>query len=235
MRPPRFLGPDRFGALLALLLLTFVLIPVLHDLRFGGVAVGAVVALILIAALAASGVKEKTVLIGGSLGLLAALATGGTILLVDGETPAWVTGLFALVLSGTTVLVLRRLLLQERVTLETVAGALCTYLMVGLAFASLYRTISVVDAGAFTEELGGASSYFSFVTLTTLGYGDIAPVSDLARSLSTLEAVLGQVLLVTLVARFVGNLGQQRQPARRRAGPDRDGAEGRAVGADAED
>jgi hypothetical protein len=227
MRRPRFIGPDRFGALLVLLLFTFVLVPVLQEIRLGGIVLGLLVALILVTALAASGLEARAVAIGGVFGVLAALATGASTLLADGAPAAWVTGLFAAVLAGTTAMVLRRILFhQDQITLKTVAGALCVYLMVGLSFASLYRTVSLLDLDAFTEELGGASTYFSFVTLTTLGYGDIAPVSDLTRSLATLEAVLGQVLLITLVARFVGNLGQARLRPRRRVGGDGTGAEG---------
>ena len=108
----------------------------------------------------------------------------------------------------TPFLVLRRVLAAPKVTVASVAGTLSAYLLVGITFGSLYRTMSVIDETAFSQPLGSAANYFSFVTLTTLGFGDIVAKSDMARSLVTLEAVLGQVLLVTLVARSVSTLGQ---------------------------
>lgn len=221
MDRPSFIGPDRFEPLLAMLLVTFLLVPVCQQTRVGSVVLSLLLGVVLVAALVASGVDGHRVAVGGSLGLVIVIASGVTAVFVEGEAPAWVAGVFAAVLTATTALVLRRILRQHRITLSTVAGALSVYLMLGLAFASYYRMISLLDLEAFTEQLGNSASYFSFVTLTTLGYGDIAPVSDLARSLATLEAVLGNVLLVTLVARFVGNLGQERQ--RQRRGPQDDG------------
>ena len=228
MRRPSFIGPDRFGALVALLLGAFVLAPLLQESQLGGIALGLVVALVLVAALTACGLDTRTIAIGGIFSAVGVVVTGTGSALVDGAMPAWVSGLFAAVLAGTTVLVLRRILQHRQVTLSTVAGALCAYLMVGMAFASLYRTVSIVDVDAFTEPLESSSTYFSFVTLTTLGYGDINPVSEFARSLSVLEAVLGQVLLVVLVARFVSTLGQPTRRAQRTpdAEPAPDGTDG---------
>lgn len=216
MRRLSFIGPDRFGPLLGLLLAMFVLNPLFQERRWGAVLLGVLVALVVVAALVASGLEGRVVRIASLLSGVVAIVTSLGVLAVDGGPPAWVTALFAAMLGSTVVLVLRRVLNHPQVTLSTVSGALCAYLLVGLAYGALYRTISEVDADAFTVELGGDASYFSFVTLTTLGYGDISPVSDLARSAAVLEAVIGQVLLVVIVARFVSTLGQERTPTPRR-------------------
>ena len=211
MHRPSFIGTDKFGPLLVLLLGLFVLAPALQRSRGGTVVLGCVLALILVATLLACGVEVHRLRLWSLVGGVGAVVVTVGVLVVDGEPPAWVTGLLAGVLIVTTGLVLRRIIHQDRVTLSTVAGALCAYIMIGLAFGLVYRTISVLDVDAFSQPIGDDASYFSFVTLTTLGYGDITPVSETARSLTVLEAVLGQVLLVVLVARFVGNLGQTRE------------------------
>lgn len=96
--------------------------------------------------------------------------------------------------------------------MNTVFGAVCGYFLLGLFWAFVYVGIEKIDPGtfAFSEALDSEASerltellYFSFVTITTLGYGDITPVGDLARALVVLEAFIGQVYLVVLVARLV--------------------------------
>ena len=99
---------------------------------------------------------------------------------------------------------------QGRVDMSLIYGALSVYLLIGIAFAWLYEAIYVIDPGAFKgveiDPLGelGEFQYFSFVTLTTLGYGDISPTTRIAGSFATLEAIIGQVYLTVLVARLVG-------------------------------
>lgn len=104
---------------------------------------------------------------------------------------------------------------DERVDFDKICAALCSYLMLGLVWAILYALLEFLDPGAFLAggdaiaqgdpSAGlGQAIYFSFTTLTTLGYGDITGASQAARSLSVLEAVIGQIYLVVLVARLVG-------------------------------
>ncbi len=205
---PHLIGPDRFGLLLAAVLVGFVVTPLIQERRYGGAVMALQAALIMVLALTASGVRRQLV-IGGTVTVsVAALVVTSETVLTDGPTTAWASGVVTVLLAMTPILVLRRVLAAPKVTVSSVAGTLSAYLLVGLTFGALYRTISVISVDAFSQELGAASNYFSFVTLTTLGFGDILPVSDLARSLVTLEAVLGQVLLVTLVARSVSTLGQ---------------------------
>jgi hypothetical protein len=107
-------------------------------------------------------------------------------------------------------LIVRDVLKAERVTWDKIQGAVCAYLLIGVAWALLYAWVEVGDPQAFARSGERAASYtgeplfyYSFVTLTTLGYGDIAPVSQTARTLSWLEAAFGQIYLVVLVARLV--------------------------------
>ncbi len=106
------------------------------------------------------------------------------------------------------VLILRHVFRRQRVTLDLVFGALTAYLLIGLLFALLYTVIARADPTLFVpvqdlDERNGLF-YFSFVTLTTIGYGDITPAADWVRSIAVLEGLTGQIFLVVLVARLVG-------------------------------
>ena len=97
-----------------------------------------------------------------------------------------------------------------RVTFHRIQGAIAFYLLIAVIFAYFYLLLVTVVPNAFNQSIVltdpfGASRllYFSFATLTTTGYGDIAPVHPLARSLANLEAVIGQLFPATLLARIV--------------------------------
>jgi Ion channel len=90
---------------------------------------------------------------------------------------------------------------------EVMLGALATYLMIGMAFGFAYRCLAAVQHGAFFGAAGNGtladSLFFSFVTLTTTGYGNLVPAGNPGQSLAVLEALLGQLFLVTAVAKIV--------------------------------
>jgi voltage-gated potassium channel len=96
------------------------------------------------------------------------------------------------------------------VTLDRVVGGLCIYLLLGLLWAMLFGCIELVDPAAFEyadrglERPRGQLLYYSFVTLTTLGYGDISPIHPVARTLAYLEAVIGQLYIAVLIAGLIG-------------------------------
>lgn len=97
------------------------------------------------------------------------------------------------------------------VSLAAVLGVLSVYLLLGMAFGLAYGTIDGLGSTPALSSAPGVSGradflYFSFVTLTTTGYGDFVPATDLVRSIAVLEALLGQIYLVTVVALMVGNL-----------------------------
>jgi hypothetical protein len=94
---------------------------------------------------------------------------------------------------------------------DRLMGSLCIYLLLGILWAVYYALIEMLDSGAFHYAVPVGATlpsshflYYSFVTLTTLGYGDVVPISPLVRTASYLEAVIGQVYLTVLVASLVG-------------------------------
>ena len=110
--------------------------------------------------------------------------------------------------------VVRSLRARQGVTLEAVFGVLCVYLLIGMLFAFLYGSIDRLGGSPFFAGGQPASVadclYYSFTTLTTVGYGDLTAHSNLGHTLSVSEALVGQIYLVTIVSLIVANLGRSR-------------------------
>ena len=118
----------------------------------------------------------------------------------------------------TTGTILRAIMTTANVTSDTIAGGIAIYLLVAVIFALLYSIVGSYDPDAFAfpegialprdphaaSKEGSVLLYFSLVTISSLGYGDVVPNSPIARSLAGAEATFGQVYLTVLVARLVG-------------------------------
>ncbi len=110
--------------------------------------------------------------------------------------------------------VVRTLRATRTVTVEAVLGVLCVYLLLGMFFAFLYAVIARLGGAPFLlqgQTTTASLIYFSFTTLSTVGYGDLTARSNLGHTLAVSEALLGQVYLVTVVSLIVANLGRRRQ------------------------
>jgi HAMP domain-containing protein len=113
----------------------------------------------------------------------------------------------ALLLLLAAVMVVRRVLARPTVTIQSIYGALSAYMITGLMFASIYAALEHLGTSDFFAGSQPANTqtfqYFSFTTLTTLGYGDFVSTESGGRAIAVLEALTGQVFLATLVARLV--------------------------------
>lgn len=194
----------RYGVALALLLLVYVL------QGFRGSFVEPIVDLLLVLLFLVILIDPRWPRVGIWAGLLAvAISVGLTVAFTSTENStlgALSFTLNAVLLFWAVVLVVIRVARQQMVTLTTVLGALLAYALLGFAFASVYAALGVASAGdALSPEITSQADYvyFSFVTLTTLGFGDITPVADIVKRLVVIEALVGQVFLVVLVARLV--------------------------------
>ena len=104
----------------------------------------------------------------------------------------------------TLLLVYSHVVSGTKVTRDRLYGAVSAYLLVGMAWASGYRLLEGLHPGSFVAAQGGLDFiYYSFTTLTTLGYGDMSPVTARARSLAILEAITGVMYMATTLARLV--------------------------------
>ena len=100
------------------------------------------------------------------------------------------------------------------ITVQTMFGVLCIYLLIGLLFGNMFGSIQALSGEPFFTEKGVEDTadflYFSFSTLTTVGFGDLIAGTNIGRALSIAEALIGQIYLVTVVALIVSNLGPAR-------------------------
>ncbi len=200
---------SRFGVLLTSLVLMLFL-PFVLPGRLATVLSPVLFTVVLLSSLSAVADTRRHVVIG------ATLAIPGCALIIAVSvrslpTLAVVADLVLLVfLAFVAIRILAFVLRALQVDLSIVLGSVCVYLLVALLWGTGYALVERLHPGAFAfpSASGGAAAsalqYFSFVTITTLGYGDIQPVLPLARAMSVVEAVLGQLYLVILVARLVG-------------------------------
>jgi Ion channel len=216
--PPPQGTTQRYGVLLLLLVLTYllsasgisVIAAELQTVLFFGV---------MLLALRTGRASRRTATVIGLVALLGSVAAlvaasthtrGG-----DGAADIWK----GLVLLLTAVLIVRRVLDRPTITLQSIYGALSAYLIIGLMFAAFYAAIERLGSGSFFAHHQPADTqtfqYFSFTTLTTLGYGDFTALGNGGRALAVIEALSGQVFLATLVARLVA--GFRAAPERLRA------------------
>jgi hypothetical protein len=199
---------DSYASLLVLLLANFLLLELVDDPRWGAIGSTLLSAAALVVAIsdpdAGHRIHRSHWILVGACVALAPLA-----LILNSSPIVGLTYLLpiALLVTATLPITLSRVLRHRRITYETVLGALCAYVLIGLLFAFLYLAVSDLRDGPFFVQPGphgqGEYLYFSFVALTTLGFGDLSPSVGLPQALTVLEALLGNIFLVTLVARLV--------------------------------
>jgi hypothetical protein len=160
-------------------------------------------------------------MIAGSFAALGALVAVLNLFIpdriADDGFMALVSGLLYL---GAPFSVIRHLVMRRRVDRETLLGAIAAYLMIGMFFAFAYRAIGDIQASQFFGSSGDGTFpqdlFFSFTTLTTTGYGNLVPVGNPGQSFAVLEMLIGQLFLVTAVAKAVSAW----QPVRRESTDD---------------
>jgi Ion channel len=147
-----------------------------------------------------------------TMALLVVSAAAGVLNLLLSRQPTG-NGLMAVV-SGllyvaAPVIIVRHLVGRRTVDTETVLGAIAAYLMVGMAFAFAYRALGGLQTGPFFGPQGEGSFsqdlFFSFTTLTTTGYGNLVPAANPGQTFAVLEMLIGQLFLVTAVAKVVSS------------------------------
>ena len=199
---------DRYDVLLALLVALLAVTPFVRTNAFAAAAIFVLAVASMLVTFRSSGVRVTwpLVLVAGSAGLAAfALAATAT---EKSQWRALAAILLAIALAVGPPLILRRIFQRPTVTLQDIYAAFSIYLQTGLAFAFIYAAVDYISPRAFLDpglsERATDYIYFSFVTMLTLGYGDLVPATDAGRMMVIVQALIGQVLLVVLVAYLVG-------------------------------
>ena len=212
----QYLRDVRFLILLILILSLLVLTPFLDEFVQTRILMDVFLTVIFIFIIYSIRLKRSQAIIASVLVLPLIVATWSTYF-VEIKTISLLTRIFGvLFFAYAAVNILRIIAKSEKVTRETIFAAIVAYLLIALMWAFLYMILELVSPGSFSFPDTGFRGetmrfeYLSFVTITTLGYGDITPVTDKASALVIIEAVVGQIYLVVLVAWLVGMHVSQR-------------------------
>ncbi len=211
---PRSRGKQRHLALLISLLVLFIVSPFIVTHRFGVVILNLAGAAVLFSGAFAVSERRMPLVLGLFLSV-GSVAIDLLIFIFPNQPLVMVSFCsLLLLLSFFSVNILRNVLRSGEVTADKIYGAVCVYLLIAYAWAFAYAIIETLQPGSFSglKETGPTAHvdlvmqmrYFSFVIVTTVGFGDIAPLTPIARMFVTLEAVMGQMYIAILVARLVG-------------------------------
>ena len=202
----------RYGLLLLMLLATFVFVGVAPQGHWATFLILVLESATLLVALAASDARQGAFVFASVVIVLALAASVSELIFNKGDRMLATTAVVcALLVVVAPFSLIRGVVKRRKLDTRTVLAALCLYVMLGLFFAFIFQVIQSADAHPFfTQGRTGNPSefmYFSFATLTTVGYGDFTAAFNGGRTLSVFEAMVGQVYLVTVVALLVSNLG----------------------------
>lgn len=213
----RFDRAPRFVLLLVSILVELMVAPLFVGSEFVLHAAQFLASLVMVAALWAADARATSIILFVPTVTLHLLSVywGGTSL------AAMAIALRAVFFGYTTGLIVWRTLRHSEVTIDTLAGAACAYTLLAVVWGNFYMLLELLQPGSFhipTDWLmggahgnpGPALAYFSFITLTTVGYGDITPVGPGAGGLVAAEAIVGQLYLAITIARLVGLHASQR-------------------------
>jgi len=214
---------ERYGLVLGAIVATFAVQGIATPGSVEQIAVSALSSATLLLALWASDSKPRIIRPAFALVILVMITSVTQV--IAGETDgsaARVADALLVALAPPVIVIglLREVRARQTVTIQAVLGVLCVYLLIGMFFAFVYGAIGRAgDASFFAGSPPSSVAnclYYSFTTLTSVGYGDLTARSNLGHTLSVFEALLGQIYLVTVVSLLVANLGPA--GARRRDG-----------------
>jgi hypothetical protein len=224
-----FSPANRYGLVLALIVVTYVVTVGVH-----GTAGQAVIVLVQLLTVwivfsvsespRARRVAALAILVVAAIAVLG-LIVGTVTALDDAVRVLFVVSMLLYLIAP--VVIVRHIFRRNVVDGQTVLGAIAAYLLLGMMFAFCYEAIGAIQtAPPFFGERGGGTAgnylFFSFITLTTTGYGDLVPAANPGQTAAVMEAIAGQLFLVTAVAKVIT---AWRTPAERRAGERADGAD----------
>ncbi len=202
-----FSSPSSYGLVLVMIVLTYVLATTLTSRRGTSVLLFAQIATVWLA-LRISMARRGFLLGAGGLFVLTAVAAVGNLFVARrGDLLGAVLAASSLLYFIAPVSIVRHIGYRRVVDLETMLGALAAYLFIGIGFAFTYRLLGALQHGPFFGAQGEGTVaqdlFFSFVTLTTTGYGNLVPAANPGQTFAVLEALTGQLFLITAVGKVV--------------------------------
>ena len=202
------LGPDSYGIVFLFLIGDYVFLTVGWHGSVALIVSSIWLGLTLLLAFRTSQVPQRMLLaVRIAVGVLVVSAVGAAVGGGD-RANGTIVILGSILVLASPIAIGWRLLHHTRVTTQTVLGALCIYVLIGLVFANADYGVQLVSGASFFAQSGSHGpadfAYFSYITMATVGYGDLTPATGLPRTLAVLEALMGQIFLVVLVARLVG-------------------------------
>ena len=215
-RRQRLRASHSYGFVLALVVVTFLFTAFAPDQEWAHSVIVLLMSATLAVSLWTSGLTTRTRVPAIVLATLGVIGSVGQLFTADTSVYAGL-GLFAALLATTTCVVIGVGVIDQReVNQQSVLGVVSIYVLIGMVYTSLYGAVAQLGNGPFfAQGVDGDPSlhlYFSYVTLATLGYGDYTAATQLGRSLSVTEALVGQIYLVTVIAVVVGRLSRRRSP-----------------------
>jgi len=195
---------ERYGLMLLLILVGYVLSGV-DTSRFVLSLDSILWVTLLLTALWSPGVPKRLRRIGLVATLVVLLTTLSLGLVASEAADGWRLALLAVAQFSAILAILNRITRHEHVRFQTVMGGVSAYALLAFVMASVLHSLELLTSANTLDGVVAAGDYiyFSFVTLTTVGYGDITPATELAKRLAVVEAFIGQVFLITFVARLV--------------------------------
>ena len=203
---------NRFVFLLVALVLLLVGYPYFPYNQFGAFLGGLVSLALLISGTYAMRAQKWAVIVASGLAFLTASASLMAFIKGVRGHPL-VEGSFFLFYVFSTIVIFLEVIKSTRITTETIYGVVCVYLLIGVTFGTLYDFIETVEPESFRINIPAEGDskigwrqliFFSFMTLTSIGYGDITPVTFQSQSLASIEGVIGVMYVAVLIARMVG-------------------------------
>ena len=200
---------DTYGTLLILIVVAYTLMALVENTKWSRAIVSASFGAILLLALHTSHVRGRVIRVAFVVvGVF--VVWQGFLAAIDREPFVGASYVFVLMIVVSPAVILVRVFRHPVINVETILGAIDAYLLLGISFAAVYGALDDIDPHFFQQGFatGVQYLYFSFVVITTLGFGDFTPRTDLGRVVVSLEALFGQLFLVTVVAVLVANLGR---------------------------
>jgi voltage-gated potassium channel len=206
----------RYTVLLIFIAILLSVLPFIGGDELAIFATKLVLTVILLFGIYAGGRRRRDLIVGGALGIPILVGRWLPQYSTDVRVYIAIDILTAVFLVYITVMILTQVLSARRVTLDTIAGAMCAYFLIGLSWAFVYTVMFAINPHTFQFAASFARifeehqrpqlmnfAYYSYATLTTTGFGDITPASGAARAISVLEAIVGQFFIAVLIARLV--------------------------------